>query len=85
MIGRSIIYEEEKVRILSAVGHKIVAIEHVGSTAVPGLGAKPIIDIMAGVSRLSDDRSILVSLLANQLASVTTHKETVQRAMTYLF
>lgn len=29
-------------------------IEHVGSTAVPGLGAKPVIDILAGVSRLSE-------------------------------
>ncbi len=28
--------------------------EHVGSTAVPGLGAKPIIDIMVGVTRLPD-------------------------------
>ena len=30
----------------------MVAIEHVGSTAVPGLAAKPIIDIMVGVARL---------------------------------
>lgn len=31
-----------------------VAIEHVGSTAVPGLAAKPVIDMMLGVSRLDD-------------------------------
>ena len=42
-------YEEEKSRILDAVGRKVVAIEHIGSTAVPSLGGKPIIDIMAGV------------------------------------
>ena len=29
-------------------------IEHIGSTAVPGLGAKPVIDIMLGVERLSE-------------------------------
>jgi GrpB-like predicted nucleotidyltransferase (UPF0157 family) len=44
-----ILYEKEKKQILEAVGKKILAIEHIGSTAVPGLGAKPIIDIMAGV------------------------------------
>ncbi len=49
-----ILYQEEKGRILEAIGHVIVAIEHVGSTAVPGLGAKPTIDIMVAVSRLAD-------------------------------
>jgi len=49
-----ILYEDEKGRILDAVGHVIVAIEHIGSTAVPGMGAKPIIDIMVGVSHLAD-------------------------------
>lgn len=48
------LYEEEKARILNAIGHKVVAIEHVGSTAVPGLGGKPIIDIMVAVRRLAD-------------------------------
>ena len=49
-----IMYEEEKAEILSVIGHKIVAIEHIGSTAVPNLGAKPIIDIMVAVRHLSD-------------------------------
>jgi len=43
------LYEAERKRILEAVGDKILSIEHVGSTAVPGLGAKPIIDVIAGV------------------------------------
>ena len=42
-----ILYEEEKIKILGVIGHKVVEIEHIGSTAVPGLVAKPIIDIMA--------------------------------------
>ena len=48
------IYEGEKERIVRALGDSMVAIEHVGSTAVPRLGAKPIIDIMAAVRELSD-------------------------------
>ena len=48
------LYEEEKARILGALGTKMVAIEHIGSTAVPGLAAKAIIDMMVGVAALSD-------------------------------
>lgn len=47
-------YEEERDRILRAVGDLVIAVEHVGSTAVPNLGGKPIIDILAGVLRLED-------------------------------
>ena len=49
-----ILYTEEKVDVLNLLGHQLVAIEHVGSTAVPGLGAKPIIDIMVAVRQLTD-------------------------------
>jgi GrpB-like predicted nucleotidyltransferase (UPF0157 family) len=48
------LFEEEKAKILSVIAKKVVAIEHVGSTAVQGLGAKPIIDIMVGIRHLSD-------------------------------
>jgi GrpB-like predicted nucleotidyltransferase (UPF0157 family) len=47
-------YEEERARIVSVLGGLAVAVEHVGSTAVPGLGGKPVIDIMVGVRRLED-------------------------------
>jgi GrpB-like predicted nucleotidyltransferase (UPF0157 family) len=39
------LYEREAARIRSVLGDKVVALEHVGSTSVPGLAAKPIIDI----------------------------------------
>lgn len=43
-------FEEERVALAEAIGNWIVGdIHHVGSTAVPGLEAKPIIDILAGV------------------------------------
>ncbi|NIO37640.1 GrpB family protein [Candidatus Bathyarchaeota archaeon] len=48
------LYEEAKRHILEAMGDKIVRIEHIGSTAVPNTGAKPVIDIMVGLNRLSD-------------------------------
>jgi len=49
-----VFYEEEKSRILQAIGEFVVDIDHIGSTAVPGLSAKPIIDIMAGLRGPSD-------------------------------
>ncbi len=47
-------YEEERDKITAALGDSIVEIHHVGSTAVPGLAAKPIIDIMIAVRQLGD-------------------------------
>lgn len=49
-----VLYEEEKRRILQTIGHKVISVEHIGSTAIPDLGGKPIIDIMAGVHRSTD-------------------------------
>lgn len=51
------IYEEESKLIRGATGGIILSLEHIGSTSVPGLWAKPIIDVIAGVSGLeSADR-----------------------------
>lgn len=57
-----ILYEKEKAEILGAIGDKIAAIEHIGSTAVPGLGAKPIIDIMVALHQLVDAQECISPL-----------------------
>jgi GrpB-like predicted nucleotidyltransferase (UPF0157 family) len=49
-----VMFEEEKAHLLNAAGIWIEDIQHVGSTAVPGLAAKPIIDIMIAIYSLSD-------------------------------
>jgi len=46
-------FEEERARILDVAGDHIDDIQHVGSTSVPGLGAKPIIDLIVGLRDLS--------------------------------
>jgi len=56
------LFEKEKNLILGAVGCIVVGIEHIGSTAVPGLEAKPIIDILVAVSHLSDARRCIEPL-----------------------
>jgi GrpB-like predicted nucleotidyltransferase (UPF0157 family) len=57
-------YEEEKALIVGAMGRWLAAIEHIGSTSVPGLGAKPIIDIMVGVRSLDDAQYCIEPLAA---------------------
>jgi GrpB-like predicted nucleotidyltransferase (UPF0157 family) len=49
--------QEELGRVADALGDSAVRLEHVGSTSVPGLGAKPIIDMqvsVADIERLDD-------------------------------
>lgn len=45
-------FEAERARILSALPGFPIGLEHIGSTSVPGLPAKPIIDLLLGVGRL---------------------------------
>jgi GrpB-like predicted nucleotidyltransferase (UPF0157 family) len=56
------LFEEERALIERTIGPWLEGIEHVGSTAVPGLAAKPVIDILVGVKSL-DDSPILVERL----------------------
>jgi GrpB-like predicted nucleotidyltransferase (UPF0157 family) len=51
------IFEVEKQRIVMLAGNRIAGIEHFGSTSIPRICAKPVIDILAGLSdwRTADD------------------------------
>lgn len=42
-------FEAEAARIRAALGPRAIVLEHTGSTSVPGLAAKPVIDITLGV------------------------------------
>jgi GrpB-like predicted nucleotidyltransferase (UPF0157 family) len=50
------LFERERTRIENALGSFALAIEHMGSTAVPGLPSKPIIDLLVGVASLEEAR-----------------------------
>jgi GrpB-like predicted nucleotidyltransferase (UPF0157 family) len=52
--GWPTLFEQESARIKSALGSLALAVEHVGSTAVPGLPSKPIIDLLVGVRSLEE-------------------------------
>ncbi|MGF0115203.1 GrpB family protein [Promicromonospora sp. Marseille-Q5078] len=57
-------FERESARILAALGTAAVRVDHVGSTAVPGLPAKPIVDIDLSVPDVEDEGAYLPALLA---------------------
>ncbi|HEY6635176.1 MAG TPA: GrpB family protein [Acidimicrobiia bacterium] len=48
-------YRSEESRIYSALGDRALLVEHTGSTAVPGLAAKPVIDITLAVGNSADE------------------------------
>jgi GrpB-like predicted nucleotidyltransferase (UPF0157 family) len=55
-------FEVEGARIRGALGDRATRIEHVGSTAVPGLAAKPIIDILVVVEDSSREEEYVPAL-----------------------
>lgn len=56
-------FRQEAQALAQALGDLIVAIHHVGSTAIPGLAAKPIIDVLVEVSDVErvDDFNALMA------------------------
>ena len=44
------LFAEEEARVRDAIGEFVVAVEHIGSTSVCGISAKPILDIAAAVN-----------------------------------
>jgi len=48
--GWSLLFEREARRIREALGARVRLLEHAGSTSVPGLAAKPIIDMVLAVA-----------------------------------
>ncbi len=58
------LFQAESELIRRQIGSYLETLEHIGSTAVPGLGAKPIIDIMPGLRQLSDAQECIEPLAA---------------------
>jgi len=58
------LFAEEAARLRAALGDQLLAIEHVGSTSVPGLAAKPILDLAASVPSLREAEALFPALSA---------------------
>lgn len=60
----AVVFAEQAALIREALGERAVAVEHAGSTSVPGLAAKPIIDIVLVVEDPTDEASYVPALEA---------------------
>ena len=69
------LYEREEARIRSILGDRVVRIEHTGSTSVPGLAAKPIIDITMTVADVTDEPAWVPDLVAAGYRQVIRERE----------
>ena len=58
------LYEREQERIRAALGDRVIRVEHVGSTSVPGLPAKPLIDVALEVPDSADEAAYVPALEA---------------------
>jgi GrpB-like predicted nucleotidyltransferase (UPF0157 family) len=57
-------FEQERAVLATIFAGREAVIEHGGSTAVPGLGAKPVIDVMIGLSQLVEAEDRIAALQA---------------------
>ncbi|MGH9279152.1 MAG: GrpB family protein [Acidimicrobiales bacterium] len=55
-------FAAERRALRAALGPWVLDVEHIGSTAVPGLAAKPVIDIQVGVRTLADSAEIVAAM-----------------------
>ena len=69
-----VMYTEMRSRLLSLLGHRLILIEHVGSTSVPGLGAKPVVDMMLGVKDLETADACL-GIMRREMGTVDFNAE----------
>jgi GrpB-like predicted nucleotidyltransferase (UPF0157 family) len=58
------LYRREEERIRAVLGDRVLRIEHIGSTSVPDLPAKPIVDIALAVADSADEPAYLPALEA---------------------
>src|SRR5881397_1337895 len=58
------IFDAERGRIMEALSEQIVDIQHVGSTAVPGLASKSLIDMMVAVRSMDEADDCIAPLEA---------------------
>lgn len=72
--GWPVIFATERAGLLGILTGGIYVVEHIGSTAVPGLVAKPVIDIMVGADSLAAIERHVPALADHGYAYIPPHE-----------
>ena len=75
------VFEREATKIRRALGDAALAVEHVGSTSVPDLAAKPVIDIVLIVADSADEPAYVAALEAVEYALRIREPESFEHRM----
>ena len=73
-----LLFEAERDRLFALCPDDFMAVEHIGSTAVRGLSAKPIIDILAGVESISRADLLVAPLCRSKYTTSAEFNATLQ-------
>jgi len=71
-------FDAEKGVVTDALGAAALEVHHIGSTAVPGLAAKPVIDILVAVDSL-EDPAFLIEALSRAGYQNVAHDDDIHR------
>ncbi len=71
-------FAAEQKQIAAALGDRALAIEHIGSTSIPGLSAKPVVDILVAVKQLAEAVDCIAPL-AKLGYTFIDHPQNIQR------
>ncbi|NJO94413.1 MAG: GrpB family protein [Hydrococcus sp. RM1_1_31] len=61
------LFEEEKEQLQAAVGNDILDLQHIGSTSIPGIIAKPILDIGIAVNNFEAAAVCIKTIRKNRI------------------
>ena len=78
-----ILFEQEKALITDVLCENAVNIEHFGSTSVAGLAAKPTIDILIEVLKLSDEMKLYITQKLETIGYGNMHQAEKEHQMTF--
>src|SRR5258706_16400551 len=56
-------FAEERARIIGALAHSASDIQHIGSTAIPGITAKPVLDIVVAIHDFESGHALVPALV----------------------
>lgn len=70
-------FKRERKKLSASIGNVTIDIQHVGSTAIKGIPAKPIIDISVGVNKLSDAKKVIRALSKEGYHFYDTHRDRI--------